>query len=492
MRFKSVIILILLLTLAFTACSDSGSDGDTTATTAADNGEVISETTTKAKELPDLPEITFDGETLNILTWAQSETLVQNDILAFELNGEPLNDAVYNRNVTIEERYDMKINPIETLIYDFRDLSRRVIMSGEKTYDVLNGGIDFTNMLAQSELLVNLHDVPYLDLSKSWWDQRCTEDLSIKGKIFLSMGDINTMDNSQTWGVIFNKQLAEDYGLANMYELVRNGQWTIDIAAEMGKQVIDDLNGDGVMNENDRWGDLSENFNFFMHYLGSGEAAFKKDADDYPYPTLDNPRAFEVMDKVYDYMNSPSVFIAQAWGHLASSSVWLEYIIPMFINNQGLYYITGIGNTFKHLRDMECDFGLLPIPKYDEVQDSYYNSINLYWTSCIAVPVTNDKLEMTGVILEALAAESVDTVTEAYYDIIFLNKAVRDNDSIEMVDLILQTRKFDIGYLNDWGGMRIMFESFLKSSDKNFASIYASNESAINTAFEKGMAIYAD
>ena len=492
MRLKVLIVFTAVLMLTFTACSDSGSNVDTTTTAVSDNGEAISETTTEVKEVPDLPDMTFDGEVLNILTWAQSETIVQNDILAFEITGEPLNDAVYNRNFTIEERYDVKINPIETLMYDFRDLSRRVIMAGEKTYDVLNGGIDFTNILSQSELLVNLHDVPYLDLSKSWWDQRCTEDLSIAGKIFLAMGDINTMDNSQTWGVIFNKKLADDYNLDNMYDLVRNGQWTIDSAAEMGKQVANDLNGDGVMNENDRWGDLSENFNFFMHYLGSGESTFKKGADDYPYLTLDNPRAFEIMEKVYDYMNSPSIFIAQAWGHLTTSSVWLEYIIPMFINDQGLYYITGIGNTFKHLRDMESDFGLLPIPKYDEIQDSYYNSINLYWTSCIAVPITNDKLEMTGVVLEALAAESVDTVTEAYYDIIFLNKAVRDNDSIEMVDLILQTRKFDIGYLNDWGGMRTMFESFLKSGDKNFASIYASNESAIKTAFDKGMEIYAN
>ncbi len=486
-RTISLSLVALLLALSLASCSGDSSTTDIskTADTTSSGADTTVETT-ESRAVPDLPETDFDGATVTTLTWETVYSNIMNDFWATEQTGEPLNDAVYARNEYVAEKYNFSLEHVTSQRANFRSAANTAILANEDIYSILNGSIDDANYFAQNGYLYDLNSLDFIDLDKEWWDQRANEHLSIKGKIFYALGDINTMDNSQTWGFLFNKNVADDFGIDNLYQLVRDGEWTLDEMYSMMQTVSGDTNGDGVQDEKDRWGLLSEAYNYYMHFLGTGGLVAQKDENDIPYLSLDSERTIASLEKIHGIMNDRSTaFNAHHWSHIAAKSIFTDHFIPMFSNDQVLFWFTGIGNTYLDLREMESPFGILPTPKYDEAQDEYYNGIHLTWGTCVNIPISCADSERSAFILEALAAESVNTVTPAYFDIIYANKGVRDEESLEMVDIILDTRMYDIGYINNWGDVAGMFTNILSSSDMVFPSMYAAKESAIIAAMDK-------
>jgi hypothetical protein len=95
------------------------------------------------------------------------------------------------------------------------------------------------------------------------------------------------------------------------------------------------------------------------------------------------------------------------------------------------------------LRAMENDFGILPMPKYNEQQEYHVATTGIPHVMCI--PVTTDDLERTGIILEAVNAESRLTTLTVYYDTMLVNQVMRDEDSGEMLDIIFENKVYEIG-----------------------------------------------
>lgn len=104
----------------------------------------------------------------------------------------------------------------------------------------------------------------------------------------------------------------------------------------------------------------------------------------------------------------------------------------------------------------------------------------------MAVPMSAADLDMVGVITEALCAESYKTVVPAYYDVALKVKMTRDEESVEMLDLVTSSCMFDFGYVYDnWAGCSFFLQSLVAAKDTNFESYYASKESAASKHYEK-------
>lgn len=498
-RTAAFLLATLMLTMSLiSACSsgsspaDSTESAETTVTEAVTTAEAITETT---KPMPDLPECDFDGKEFTAITWSKADTLVQSDFYATELDGEPLNDALYMRNTAIEERYNLKLNVIEESRGRFQAAVTDPILAGEDAHSIVNGGISLVcGTLAPKAYVYDLYTLDWLNFDAKWWDRRCCDHLSIGGRLYLAMGDICTLDKSPTRSFLFNKKVAEDYDVGDLYGLARSGNWTLDAMHEMIAKVVTDVNGDGILDQHDRWGLMTEYINYYMLFLGSGELVAKKNENDIPYLTMNSERASDVLARSWEIMKDTNgvTFVAERWSSIAKSSIWLEHVIPMFMDDRALFYYTGIGNTYKHLREMETPFGIVPTPKYDEAQEGYYNGVVASWATCVTLPITNASADDTAFLLEALCCESTTTLIPAYFDIIFEGKAVRDEESIEMVDIILKSRTFDIGYLNNWGNVASLFTEVAKAESFDYASRYAASESAIQTAMEKDIEMYAN
>ena len=77
------------------------------------------------------------------------------------------------------------------------------------------------------------------------------------------------------------------------------------------------------------------------------------------------------------------------------------------------------------------------------------------------------------------------TVTPAYYDITLEGKMLRDEESVEMLDIILNTTLFELGYIWTWGGIYSTICNSVTSDDTNIASKLKATEKACNRAIQQ-------
>ena len=127
----------------------------------------------------------------------------------------------------------------------------------------------------------------------------------------------------------------------------------------------------------------------------------------------------------------------------------------------------------------------MPLPKYDESQANYYSVVNPYTGVLLGVPKTAQDLERTSVILEAMAAESRYTIQPAYYETVLQRKFTRDEESSEMLDIIFNSRVYDIGSVYAFGNVFLDFIGLCNTSNTNIASYYEKRSAAMEKDMNK-------
>ena len=211
-----------------------------------------------------------------------------------------------------------------------------------------------------------------------------------------------------------------------------------------------------------------------------------KDSEDIPQFTLIGDSRFSsIIDKIFEV-----TYDNNAWFRMTEDSNASMTLNTMFENERGLF----LNSTFFYisaLRNMTSDFGILPYPKYTESQDSYYSRVE--GGEIGFIPVTNSSLELTGVMLEALSAESARTVIPAYYEVALKTKFTRDPESADMLDIIFNSRIYDLGdtywcdFLRDG-----IFKTMFTDNDRALVSKLESIEGRLNKAIESTINAFAE
>ena len=295
-------------------------------------------------------------------------------------------------------------------------------------------------------MLLDLNAMPYMDMTRPWYDQNANESLSIGHKLFVSCGELNIMDNDATWSILFNKAMAEDLGFDSFYDMVKAGTWTQDVLLSAMEAASIDLNGDGQRDASDQWGNVGEGFDVMGYMIGAGARCFAKDENDMPVLDALSERYVDAYAKASAINDNTEICFT-----IGKAGNW-DVLDTVFTEGRCLFSYVGM-NRVTLFREMEADFGILPTPKFDEAQEAYYNVVSTWGANFFAVPKTAEDMERTGIILEALSAESMYTLTPAYYDVTLKTKAARDEESSAMLDIIFASRVFELGNFYGWGGM---------------------------------------
>lgn len=484
-------VLLCFAAMLLASCASGGGNSVDSGTKAAVQttdtaAELTEETMVRAE--PELPEADFGGYTFRVYSKGEDHPhWVSKDIVAQEENGDPINDAVYRRNSVIGERYNFVIEEIRE--NNWVNNINRAVNAGEDVYDLLmlhpNSVI---NVLVENQMLIDLHDMPYMNLEAPWYDQNANESLSIGGALYATVGEISIMDNDATWVVLFNKEMADDYDVEDLYGLVKSGGWTLERLYELSEDVSGDINGDGTLDENDRWGVQNEPYNVMAFCQAAGEKIVDKDSEDLPYVTLGSDRFISVFTRAMDLLTDGSVCMNynDYAAKYPGTDAWTDCMDPAFSDGRVLFNVTGL-NRVTMFRSMEADFGILPMPKFEETMESYISPVQMWCSSSIAVLKSASDLERTGIIVEALSAESLYTLTPAYYDVTLKTKLSRDNESAEMLDIIFGNRVYDIGAMYNWGNVYQLTLDLAAAKNYNFQSEFAKKEKSINTKIEKAI-----
>ena len=359
---------------------------------------------------------------------------------------------MHDRNLLVESTFDTKIVgiPIEGdwgQKDSYLNSMKKSIQANDGAYDLIDGYAAVIGGAYADGLMMNLHDVSNLRPTSTWWSQLAVNELTVNGKLFGIPGDLSLNLWKNIHVMFFNKTVLENNGLEKPYDTVKNGKWTYDKLTEMAEATYNDSNGDGTMTPDDVYGFLGGRDVIDSLYHGSGSQFITKNENDEFVFTFGTERDVDVISKGIDIVNSSWYFNHHAWKD--QSDILYRQI---FETGHGLFFWMRLDDV-TNMRAGEADFGIIPMPKYDEAQDGYHSFVHMYCANCIIIPKTNRDLDRTGVIIEALSAASVDTLKPAYYDKALKGKGSRDEESSKMLDIIFATRIFDLGYMFNWGSV---------------------------------------
>ncbi len=489
----SIVLLAAMLpiTSLLTACGEAQekpSSGNT-----ANTAEAATETTGETEPeilKPDLPNTDWGGEELYVLGRTSDRwQFVSFEIYAESETGEVVNDAVYRRNRTIEEKYnvtiaqDQQTDPAGTL--------SKTISAGDDVYDVALLVQNTITSLAQSNRLMDLNALKYIDFEKPWWNEALNERVSINHKLFFTTSDFMLMDKQRTSVIFFNRTMAENFNLGNLCDYVREGKWTVDQMASMSKVVARDVDGNGQRDQHDQYGLGVERYNFCVMVYGCGNTITVKDANDIPVLGMNTPRTVSSIDKLMTFFEDQTTsFFVEDYNGKYEGDFW-GMSGDLFID-QRLLFEASFPQALKKLSaECEFDYGALPFPKLDEAQEDYYTLTAQ--AMLITVPVTNANPDFAGFMLEALSAEAKYTSLPAYLETACKTKYMYDEDSAEMLDLTFDGIIYDLGMLYNVGGLyTILAEQIPVSRTNNFSSLYAAAESRAQGELEKIVAAYLE
>ena len=249
-------------------------------------------------------------------------------------------------------------------------------MAGDNNYDAAMIGTYDVATLAYNGYLHNLNDIPNLDLTKPYWDQRANEDLSINGKMYYTTGDISVADNRATYVLFFSKNMVAKYGLDNPYDLVNNNEWTLEKFGEMVKSVGADENNDGIYDKNDTFGLLTpRDTNVAILAAANERICTINDAGQIEL-TFYSERIVNLYDRYLDIVSDPSHTYNYQYNYVTGErkmNATDEERVGMFNTDHALFYSHTMFY-MDHLRDIESDFGILPYPKFDKEQEKVRQS----------------------------------------------------------------------------------------------------------------------
>ena len=466
MKRFGIVLCTLLLLAAFAGCGDKT---PTSTTASADSSALTTEATGETLGVPETAD--FGGAAFNILS---AGSVAYNDFNFDEESSLALENAQYRRKRLVEENYKVAISEEIKQAYSsgggpgFMQISTDV-SAGDCNYDLaLIAGYD-VSVLAYSGLLYDLASVPGIDLTKSWWDQKANESLSVNGVMFFTTGEITCSDNNAAFVILFNKGLLKDYALENPYSLVYDGDWTMDKFAELCKTVTEDLDQNGVMDENDRFGLLVWDDSVVGIVNAAGQRCCTINEDGKIELTLYNETTVSALETYFSIAyDTQYAYTYQRVGGYNEQELWS--------GNHGLFWTTWLGIVPRY-REMENDFGILPYPKLNAAQTDYYTTVAPYNSQFICMPLIQNDVERAGTITEALAYYGKKIVTPAYYDVNLVGQSTRDEESEDMLRIIFDNLVFDIGYYYQIGPYNKELIYMVREYDTNFASRYDSKKS---------------
>ena len=470
-KITSSVLASMMLLAALASCGDSAG---TTETTPVDTTPATTEVVTEAGyPAPDTSNLDFGGKELRIqsIAWGNFAKYYFPE----EATGDSVDDACYARLIGVQEALNVTIAEV---VWGADGQSHKDVMksvqAGDDAYDmVFTHCIDGYSDYATNNAVYNLDSLPYVDFDAPWWSKSMIDTFRIGNETYFGFGDIIL---TTPYSMFFNKEIAAEYDMPDHYQMVRDGKWTYDTFLTQARMVSVDVNGDGKMDYNDKTGyagDLTEALGNIPFALGIQLTRYTEDG---LVLNFWSDKLLEIFNKTYDYFLDPAV-----------SAGYFRHKVDVgqgFGDGLSLYTIANVSG-MASLRDVDIEFGVVPMPKYDESQAEYRCYV---WSPTVCVPTTITRPELVGACLEQFAYLS-KPVTQAYIEDLIRGKSTRDTETLEMLDIIYGSQVIDIGgtYLGFDTNFRKVFYCFydlMSAGNNNVASFYEKSEKAILKALD--------
>lgn len=193
------------------------------------------------------------------------------------------------------------------------------------------------------------------------------------------------IDDDATAALLFNKKLLADYNLGNPYDYVHKNEWTYENFCSMWLGVGKDLNGDSKIDVGDQFGFIWQNDATiaFFHALGARIAA--PDPEGVPEYILGSEACMNAFEAIAKYLYNTDLVINCHDYSSKYANIYHMLQDPIFTENRALFNWVRM-RVVENYRNMDADFGIMPMPKYDSGQKNYYHTVNSNTCNTIEIP----------------------------------------------------------------------------------------------------------
>ena len=460
--------LAALMLLSLAACgTGEGEVGNTEAPGTDAGTEAVTEDLGYALGLPDGLDYKTEVNYLYTEGYARDDELKSD-----ELGGGVIADAVYERNLAVEDRlgvelyFDSKGNDTETA-----STIANLVQSGDKTIDIFVIGTYtcMTPVLAGHYL--NLNAVENIDLTKSYWNQDYSEMMTFTDNDLQFVATSPTAISIFRMGylTIFNRDMLKDQQLPDLYEVVDNGEWTLEYQYNLIKDIYVDSNGNSKKDIGDTFGFVVGAVTDMDVYAVSSNIhlAVRNEDGDLVYNTDAFERLVDMSEKVSALTNANGTYLAESF------SEGFQVPIRQFADRKALMATTmfdDIETEFESLADM--NYGIAPMPKLNKEQKEYGTYIQDQVSAFgISASIGDESRQaILGAVMEAMSYYSYKIVRPAYYESVLSLRFMQDTQSQAVLDTMFESISFDYVYATSLGGIRDSMRSVVSSSNPAVAS----------------------
>jgi len=458
-------------------------------------------------------DLNFNGETVNFFI----DGSILTHYTVEELNDDIINDAVYNRNIKVEEDLGVELNFIKytgaqsVASTGFASEIDAMVFNDTGDYDICGGYGYFLPAMVCVNTYANLYDIPYLDFEKPWWNQIYVENATLNGQMYTCVGDLSLSSKEKAGCIFFNKRLADEHfadigGSEGIYKMVLDGKWTMEAFTNLVKDKWVDSDGDGQKSEGDFFGFgslWSGPMPCDAFQYGMDAPITRDDENGVPYLTYNTERTVNALNKLYTLAYECDGVLSDTKYYNSGNPIFRD----KFINGSMIFHAAALGEA-NGFRDMKDDYGLLPMPKFDEKQTNYYTSqTDSYNAFCIPAGIENHTCSdgsttrdyLAGAVLEKLNEESYRTVAPNFFEVVMKYRYIRSEDSedydLKVYDMILEGNNFNFGliYSTLCGNVSFKFRHMIgRDASNDFASMWNSIETDVTDKFNDVISYFTE
>lgn len=393
-------------------------------------------------------DLDYNNEDTVILSRA-GDSITKREFYVEEQTGEQVNDAVYMRNIHVEEALHVKLQQIAVdVTRDGPNEKIKTMVQAGESVDIASNHMFHNAGYIADGLYQDLHHISTIDMNRPYWNQSFNYNSAINGKNYQLLGDASLTQVAGVYVTFFNWKLWQDHFKDEIdpYQLAESKQWTLDKMFSLSKNIYQDANGNGEADGDDIYG--------FARYasglvndaiLGGSEIRFGSlDENNLYHQTAHtDERIVTFIEKVNQLFYSENCTYCMQKNYMLAQPSQQLYMLN---DDKALFMMWRLGDGVEWLSDMESDYGVLPIPKLDETQEHY-----AAWThdgaSVVCIPKTCQNSEKAGAVISLICEKTRENILPIYYDSILKNRYTRDENTAKMIDLIMENINMSFDYI---------------------------------------------
>ena len=460
MKKAIAVLLVLCSVLAVVSCRGGNTDSPSVSKTeeASQTGDPY---------LDSLPKRDYGRAKFHVLCTTQTAGFYD----VSETGGDVVSSSVFARNSAVNERYGVDIchKQLDGNSSGKKAFAAEVQKSVQldEGYDLIVGQNYYCLPLATEGALQDLAASNYLHWDEEWYSKKINDNAAINGKIFGASGTYIMSQISYAMATMYNKELWTAEGHEeDLYELVRNKEWTFEKLDEYVADHFSDANPNNTVDADDHFGYVYNTHGVAASMAGS----------DLPITTRDSEGKLTILGYYNTHLTDVFDSYYAFYNDSLDTYLMKEDFGPAVMLGRGntLFGCAQLGalNDCAELKNSEYHIGVLPMPLYDETQNEYI-TYTMRW-ELFYIPANADP-ERSTIILEYLNYTSEQIVIPAYWKKALNDRAADAPQDSEMMYLVKDALWYDfITFHNYQIPMRDAAATLINDGNKRIANWWSS------------------